>query len=385
MLESIGYLTTLEELQIWCSTIPTDVFAHTLMHAAKLAKVYLFRVGLDGNQMDMNTLARSIKSHPSLRDVRIGGFYLLQPTVTIDSVVQSLGETRTLEVVSLQLSGSQRSVPCGGQALSLLFRTGSITDLYLSRLGLANEHLVVIAQALGENNSLRSLDLFGNHIENTHIVQIAGALEKNTTLEALVLPCPSTDLSVEACSAISQALRTNTSLHTFNLPRSNLSDEGIAQLAQGLTVNRTLKKIEVGVSKEVGLDGLNALTAMLENNYELERVVVSSADQSIKQKAEYYMRLNEYGRGKILRDGNATREAWVDILTACVEDLDCLFYFLKTNPSICQFANVTAQAPFICTHEVKISRRHTLTNVQELSHHHGNGEATSKNRRASAF
>jgi hypothetical protein len=270
--------------------------------------------------------------------------------------------------------------------LGLLFRTGSITDLYLSRLGLADEHLKVIAQALGENKSLRSLDLFGNQIENTHIVQIADALATNTSLEALVLPCPSTDLSVEACSAISQALQTNKSLHTFNLPRSNLSDEGIVQLAQGLTVNTTLKKIEVGVSKTVGDQGLNALTAMLENNYELERVVVSSAGQSIKQKAEYYMRLNEYGRGKILRDGKATREAWVDILTGCVDDLDCLFYFLKTNPSICQFANVTEQAPFICTHEVKISRRHTLTNVKELPYHNCNGnDVIAKNRRASAF
>ena len=78
------------------------------------------------------------------------------------------------------------------------------------------------------------------------------------------------------------------------------------------------------------------------------------------------MRLNEVGRGKLLRNGNATREAWVDILIACTDDLDCLFYFLKTNPSICQFANVSNQAPFICTTELRISRRHTMTNVSDL-------------------
>ena len=384
MLESIGYLSTLEELQIWCSTIPTDVFAHTLMNATCLAKVYFFRVGFDGTQADMDTLAAAMKNHPSLRDVRIGGFHLTQPNVTIDSVVQALSQTPKLEVVSLQLSGSHRSIPCGGEALRSLFRSKSIADLYLSRLGLEEEHLAVIAASLADNQTLRVLDLFGNQIENEHIIGMAKSLAENNSLETLVLPCPSTDLSVEACSAISQALQTNTNLVTFNLPRSNLSDEGIIHIAQGLTVNKTLKKIEVGVSKTVGDQGLNALTDMLEKNYELERVVVSSADQSIKQKAEYYMRLNEFGRGKILRDGNATREAWVDILSACTEDLDCLFYFIKTNPAICHFANVTRQAPFICTHELRISRRHTLQHVKELEPKGLNG-ITTKNRRASAY
>ena len=385
MLESIGYLPTLEELQIWCSTIPADVFAHTLHHATRLAKVYFFRVGLDGNQDDMNALADALAVHPALRDVRIGGFHLIQQqneegggagataegadphaapqqTVNIDRLVAALGQTPKLEVVSLQLSGSQRNIPCGAAALHSLLQSSSITDLYLSRLGLAESHLEVIAAALAVNTTLRSLDLFGNNIENEHIIDMAQSLSRNTRLEALVLPCPTCDLSVAACEAISQALQINTTLITFNLPRSNLSDEGIIHLAEGLTVNKTLKKIEVGVSKTVGDQGLQALTTMLEQNYQLERVVVSSADQSIKQKAEYYMRLNEVGRGKLLRsNGNATREAWVDILAACTNDLDCLYYFVKTNPAICQFAQATFhQAPFICTHELRISRRHTI-------------------------
>lgn len=389
MLESIGFLSTLEELQIWCSTIPTDVFAHTLQHAQHLAKVYFFRVGLDGNQDDMNALAAAMQSHPTLRDVRIGGFHLLQPQVTIDSLVTALGRTPSLEVVSLQLSGSHRSIPCGPKALQALLSSASnnIADLYLSRLGLDKAHLAVIAAGLAVNTTLRSLDLFGNNIENDHIIQMAQSLAQNTSLETLVLPCPAADLSVEACQAISQALQTNTTLVTFNLPRSNLSDEGIVHLAQGLTVNKTLKKIEVGVSKTVGDQGLNALTTMLEQNYQLERVVVSSADASIKQKAEYYMRLNEVGRGKILRDGcNATREAWVDILISCGDDLDCLFYFIHTNPAILQFANATTQqAPFLCTHELRISRRHTMTNVSQVAAAAAKGGSPIKNRRASAF
>ena len=393
MLEGVGHLSTLEELQIWCSTVPSDAFAHTLSHASRLQKVYLFRVELDGDQDDVNALADSLGDHPSLRDVRIGGFHMTRDGVTVDAIISALGRTPVLEVVSLQLSGSHRCIPCGAGALRRLMTSHSLSDLYLSRLGLTETHLAEIADALAEERTmnLRSLDLFGNNIENEHIVRMAQGLAHNTSLETLVLPCPATDLSLEACKAISHALQTNTTLVTFNLPRSNLSDQGIVQLAQGLTINKTLRKIEVGVSKTVGNEGIEALTDMLERNYQLERVVVSSADQSIKQKTEYYMRLNEVGRGKILQNGNATREQWVEILIACADDLDCLLYFVKTNPAICQFANATHQAPFICTHELRISRRHTMGNVSDR--HTGNAVATAgaptasngRSRKASAF
>ncbi|KAL7565607.1 hypothetical protein ACA910_018969 [Epithemia clementina (nom. ined.)] len=205
------------------------------------------------------------------------------------------------------------------------------------------------------------------------------------------------DLSVESCAAISEALKKNNKLLTLNLPQSNLSDEGIFHLAEGLTVNKTLKKVEVGVSKNVGDSGIQALLDMLENNHELERLVVSSADQTIKEKTEYYMRLNEVGRGKLLRrsDGHATREQWVEMLISVVNDLDCLFYFITSNPTLCnQFVNPTG-ADVIITQEIKITRRHTLSGFGGSKNkydcdgdHHGREGMPNKfekPRRASAF
>jgi hypothetical protein len=379
MLESIAHLSTLEELQIWCSTIPTDVLAQAVRCSKHLKKVYFFRVALGGNQADMDGLGEAFRGHPSLRDVRIGGFSLTNQ-VRIDGVVEGLAQIQQLQVLSLQLSSSQGTIPCEAAALGALFRSTSIHDLYLSRLGLGETHIAVVAEAISSNSTLKSLDLFGNNIENKHIIRMAESLEENTSLETLVLPCPTTDLSIAACRAISQALKVNTTLVTFNLPRSNLNDAGIAHIAAGLTVNKTLKKIEVGVSKDVGDAGITALTEMLEQNYELERVVVSSTDRSIKEKAEYYMRLNEVGRGKILRDGNATREQWVEMLIAVTNDLDCLFYFLSTNPAICQFANAHQQA-VIMTQEIRFSRRHTLN----MCDFRPKGDNSTKSRRASAF
>jgi hypothetical protein len=258
-----------------------------------------------------------------------------------------------------------------------MLRSQTIQDLYLSRLGLGADHFAAVAEALPVNESLKTLDLFGNNIENSSIILIAEALEKNEFLETLVLPCPQEDLSNTSCAAISAALKANSSLVTFNLPRSNLNDDGLWHIAQGLTLNKSVKKIEVGVSKDVGDKGLEALTAMLEKNYDLERLVVSSAATSIKEKVSYFMRLNEVGRGKLLSDGKATREQWVEMLISCRNDLDCLFYFTTMNPAICQFAN-PSRAAVIITEEFRPMRRHTIDHARDQKSH-------MEPRRASAF
>ena len=404
MLESIGHLRSLEELQIWCSTIPTAVFASTIRYAKLLQKVYFFRVELNGTQQDMDELAEAIRVHTSLRDIRIGGFHLTNSNnnnnnnnapldishhnnnIRLDRVVEALAEAPGLEVVSSQLSSAQHTVPFGTDAIRKLMQSKSITDLYLSRLGLGQEHLTAISQSLPRNETLRVLDLFGNNIENEHVIAMANALKENNSVEILVLPCPANHLSVGSCAAISDALKHNSKLSTLNLPRSNLSDEGIFHLAEGLTVNKTLKKVEVGVSKNVGDTGVQALMDMLESNYELQRLVLSSADQTIREKTEYYMRLNEVGRGKLLRrDGKATREQWVEMLISVVNDLDCLFYFLTSNPTLCnQFVNPTG-ADVIITQEIKITRRHTLSGFGSSSKRREEHDTNETPRRASAF
>lgn len=385
MLGSVGLLSTLEELQIWCSTIPIDVFRQTIERAVGLKKVYFFRVKLSGSQQEFDDFAEILKSHPTLRDFRIGGFQTTTENLSMDSVVEALADMPRLEVVSLQLTGFQAATPFSGKALTTLFGSSTITDLYLSRLGLTKEHFKVIAESLLHNNTLRVLDLFGNTVFNEHVVLIAKSLEQNKSLETLVLPCPTEDLTVESCAAISRALQVNKTLVTLNLPRSNLCDDGLLHIAQGLTVNTTLKKIEVGVSKSIGEKGTDALTAMLEKNYELERLVVSSAENNIKEKVEYYMRLNEVGRGTLLRDGKATREQWVEMLISVRDDLDCLFYFTTVNPSICQFAN-TRGADVIITEEFRAKRRHTIDSFKSSSSLEDKFPAAQlQHRRASAY
>ena len=81
--------------------------------------------------------------------------------------------------------------------------------------------------------------------------------------------------------------------------------------------------------------------------------------KSIKEKVEYYMRLNGAGRGSLITKGTANRAEWVEMLISCSDDLDCLFYFTSMNPTLCQYANAQT-TDVIITHEIKQVRRHTL-------------------------
>jgi len=366
-LSAVGHLETLEELQIWCSTIPVATLAATMRRASRLRKIYFFRVKLAGSQQDFAELADAVHTHLSLQDVRFGGFETCSAVdhnnerveINMDCVIEAMAKAPTLQVVSLQLSGARDRAPFSGAALAKLFQSPTISELYLSRLGLVHEHFGVIAKEIAQNTNLRILDLFGNNLSNENIVLIAKGLQQNVGLQTLVLPCSEEVLSLESSAAISHALKVNTTLVNLNLPRGSLSDDGLLHLSEGLSVNKTLRKIEVDVSKHVGEKGRTALLGMLEKNYGLERLVVGSAEKSIKEKVEYYMRLNEAGRGSLFSKGHANRAEWVEMLISCSTDLDCLFYFTSLNPTLCQFANAK-KTDVIITEEFKPMRRHTM-------------------------
>jgi hypothetical protein len=406
LLEHIGHLTTLEELQVWCSTIPVDVLAHTLRSSRRLDKLYLFRVNLTGSQQDFDELAAALRSHPTLRDVRISGFQLVEPTnvataarndtqqvfrasdVSLDSVMEAFAGVRTLEVLSLQLSGLRDSQLCPftGRSLARLLCSSTIRDLYLSRLGLSQDHYGAIALGIRSSHNLKVLDLFSNTMENEHVCMIAQALGANKSIETFVLPCPEDELSLSSCAAIAQAIKKNETLVTLNLPKSILCEKGLKLFSDALTVNKTIKKLELGLQDNLGAKATHSLENMLQLNYHLQRLVLGSADKSVKDKVEYYLRLNEVGRGSLLKDGKATREQWVTMLISVSEDLDCLFYFCSCNPGLFQFAN-TRNADVIVTEEFRPRRRHTIDNFSHSRHCHGESNIPLYKglRRASAF
>jgi hypothetical protein len=361
MLEGVGHLKKLEQLQIWCSTIPVDVFAHLLHKALKLRVVFFFHVRLDGSQQDFTQFSDAIHYHPSLSEFRFGGIDAVVETISFDCVLEALGRAEKMQVVTVQLMNGNRQNRFTGDALATLMSSKSITCLYLTRLGLGHDHYQAIATALTTNGNLRILDLFANDVQNDQLLQIVNSLSVNEGLEMVVLPGLN-DLDFnDACSmAISDMIKINTSLASLYMPCSKFTDIGLVHLSESLSINTTLKKVEIAVSNKIGQQGMDALTDMLVKNYELERLVVDSNEKSIKSKIEYYMRLNAVGRGQLISSGQANRVEWVNMLVSVRDDLDCLFYFVSMNPTLCQFAN-TSGADVIVTEEFKrLDRRHSM-------------------------
>ena len=364
MLEGVGHLVSLQQLQIWCSTIPVSTLASLLQRAKMLKVVFLFQAKLDGTQEDFSDFSNAIRDHPELREFRFGGFEMVRENISFDCVVEALGEASKLQVVTLQLMSGNRENRFSGTALAKLLSSTTIQCLYLARLGLRPDHYDAIILAVQTNQNIRTLDLFLNSIKTDQLIQIVTALSGNEVIEMIVLPgLDDNEFNDECSKVVAETVKLNSSLTSLYMPCSKFTDVGLVQLAESLSVNTTLKKVEISVSNKIGQQGIAALTEMLDKNYELERLVVDSSEKSIKSKIEYYMRLNAVGRGPLINSGQANRVEWVNMLVSVRDDLDCLFYFISTNPTLCQFAN-TDGTDVIITEEINlVHRRHSIANI----------------------
>ena len=364
MLEGVGHLVGLQQLQIWCSTIPVCTFANLLKRAKMLQAIFFFHVKLDGTKDDFSDFSDVIRHHQRLREFRFGGIELIREAISFDCVVEALGEAEQMEVVTLQLMNGNRNNRFSGTALAKLISSTTIQCLYLTRLGLGPEHYEAIIMAIETNKNIRVLDLFSNNIKNDQLIQIVQMLSSNNVLEMIVLPGLDDNEFNDKCSmAVSEMVKFNSTLMSLYMPCSKFTDFGLVHLAESLSVNTALKKVEIAVSNSIGEQGIAALTKMLDKNYGLERLVVDSNEKSIKSKIEYYMRLNAVGRGPLINSGQANRVEWVNMLVSVRDDLDCLFYFISMNPTLCQFAN-TDGADVIITEEFEVKyRRHSIADL----------------------
>jgi hypothetical protein len=364
MLEGVSYLVGLQQLQIWCSTIPVATFAALLRRAEKLTVIFFFHIKLDGSQDDFINFSDAIRCHPTLNEFRFGGIEICRETISFDCVVDALGEASNMTAVTLQLMNGNRQNRFSGDALGKLMSSESIACVYLSRLGLGPDHYHAITKAIKSNKMLRVLDMFANTIQDDALLDIVRALINNDALEMVVFPgLNDNDFNDECSLAIAQLIDVNSSITALYMPCSKFTDVGLVHLAASLSNNKTLKKVEIAVSKKIGPKGIAALTNMLDKNYDLERLVVDSNEKSIKSKIEYYMRLNAVGRGQLINSGQANRVEWINMLISVHDDLDCLFYFISMNPTVCQFAN-TCGADVIVTEEYKcVERRHSIADL----------------------
>ena len=156
------------------------------------------------------------------------------------------------------------------------------------------------------------------------------------------------DVSISGClggvkgaDLISQMIRINKKLKSLELhlrERSEEDDEaGIVKLSVALAKNKTLEKFQLHGATDKGgsIETRKAYLQMLQTNYTLLHGIQVFHPGFLRPDNELYLKLNQVGRGRLLENFNADKKEWVDTLVEVSDDIDCLFYLVRTNPLLC--------------------------------------------------
>lgn len=122
------------------------------------------------------------------------------------------------------------------------------------------------------------------------------------------------------------------SLQELKLWSRQLDDSCCVAIAKALKVNKILKTLDLQC-QVIGNEGIEEITSMMEQNYTIENVRTTGRRMSLSAKIDLYVRLNRAGRILLVKE-QASKSEWVDVLIEGREDIDAIFYFLRSNPII---------------------------------------------------
>ncbi|KAG0880707.1 hypothetical protein G6F15_008351 [Rhizopus arrhizus] len=150
-------------------------------------------------------------------------------------------------LTTVDLTGSQQL------QISLIARTlidsYSLLNLYLSNCDIKSEDLSALSQALIENRTLKLLDLSKNPLlkdNDEGILNLKHAIARNVCLESLNLS--ETDLDSAATIAIAEALTENIYLNRLDLSKNPQIDmAGILALSISVKMNHTLEFLDINI------------------------------------------------------------------------------------------------------------------------------------------
>ena len=165
----------------------------------------------------------------------------------------------------------------------------AITNNAIEKLDLDDQELLpaqvrLLAAAIGNNKSLRRVELNRCNIDDEGARHLATMLEKNTSLERLNLSRNKiTDVGLKHLAI---PLEKNTSLEYLYLSNNKITDDGLKHLAIPLEKNTSLKELDLR-SNKITDDGLKHLAIPLEKNTSLKWLSLSYnkiTDDNLKRK-----------------------------------------------------------------------------------------------------
>ena len=248
-------------------------------------------------------------------------------------LLQTVGGMKGLEKLMIFDHGRQ---PISMEALASAMRPASnLKALDVVRLEFSSMHDVqVFADVMREHEAL---ERFSSHrltlAEGVTLDPLFTALQTLPNLRAV---CLSFDWDLRASyvkeAAALVTLCQSQSLQELKLWSRQLEDSCCVAIAQALRANTTLKTLDLQC-QIIGNEGLEEITRMMEQNYTIESVRTTGRRLSLSNKIDMYVRLNRTGR-MVLVKHQASKRDWVNVLIEGRDDIDAIFYFIRSNPAI---------------------------------------------------
>lgn len=348
---------------------------------------------------DQALLHKALRTHPTLKQFHLSLAPPLSPRAqgntlsigngnNLDSLLNSLSKVQSLTTV--YISFPRRSLGIITNPLSLATLVASVQDFTLKNCPLNREHCSCIANLINQDSPLQALSLIGCDIGDSGALALGESFKRSniSTLKKLYLPSSGIRdeglaafadsfrtklevldlhdnmLTLSATSSLNSllvgddcklqfldvsrnplgdtggctlanALQRNVTLQQLNLLQCNLSNLSCQALATAFLYNQSLKILNLYDNGKIDEQGIDILTACMQENSVFESLVVRSTSE--RNDIDFYPRLNRvFNRGKLLSHETTEKEYVVALhLASILDDLSALFYFLQSRPALC--------------------------------------------------
>mgnify|MGYP005844278255 CR=1 FL=1 len=256
----------------------------------------------------LRALMEAIGSLPKLTKLVCQQNLVGQPrrNAPTDALVHGIRKTHSLE--HFELWGTAISEQGRGIVDNLVTVLKGCSEL--QTLKILGFHLtlpyVVMFTSLMQMPNMKDFAL-GNSSDG--FLPVAQGLADNKNIEHLTL-CYLDHIEDSICFGLVDALRYNTSLDTLSLLNTSPSNNSS------------------GISDR----SHDALIRMLEENMNLSELKTRGTPSADIQ---FYLKLNRAGRRHLFYNHELTRDDWIERVVSSRDDMDCSYYFLAMNPSVC--------------------------------------------------
>jgi Ran GTPase-activating protein (RanGAP) involved in mRNA processing and transport len=220
----------------------------------------------------------------------------------------------------------------------------SLKSLEVDTFDLTDESVCgALRDALANNSVLESLTLHSARLLNdTSVISWRKTLpfiRDNATLKSLKISFineGALDPHIATlCFDTVVMLESNTTLECLDIKSRGISPDAYFAALESLQPNTALKTLRLSpVLASMGDDKMEQLVSLVTKNYSL---AVLDEDLSTRDKTGELgtlLRLNKVGRRYLIKDAASIAKG-VEVLIGVSDDLDCLFYHLLENPTLC--------------------------------------------------